>query len=332
MSDEFSGANAVKVAVVGCGLWGRNHVRNHAAIGSLAAVVDRDPERAKALAAEHRVPARTFAEALGDRNIAALVFALPPSQNLPLGQEALAAGKHLFVEKPLAMSVAEGEVLCQAAEAAGRTLMVGHILQYHPAFEALRDLVREGRMGRLLSLVSTRLDLGRIRREEDALWALAPHDLSMILALAGDEPESVTAFGGYHTHETIADRASVELRFSGRLRGEVRVSWLHPFKEQRLVAVGTDAMAVFDDREPWDKKLVLYRHRIVERDGVPIAEKADGEAVTLAPGEPLRRECLHFLRCAATGERPLTDGREGLRVLRALERASGSMRTSFPGG
>jgi UDP-2-acetamido-3-amino-2,3-dideoxy-glucuronate N-acetyltransferase len=225
----------------------------------------------------------------------------------------------------MTMTVAEGEELCRAADRLDRRLMVGHILQFHPAFIALRRLVEAGRFGRLLSLVSTRLDIGRIRREEDALWALAPHDVSMILALVGAEPETVTARGGYYTHPTIADFTDLHLAFPGGTEAEIRSSWLHPFKEQKLAVIGESGMAVFDDREPWERKLQLYPHRIVERNGVPFAERAEPEPVPVAQGEPLRQECLHFLDCVRTGARPVSDGWEGLRVLKVLERASAAL-------
>lgn len=322
MAVENGMAGLPKVAVVGVGMWGRNHARNYAELGALAAVVDRNPAAASRLAEAHGVPARTLDEVLADPSVEGVVFALPPSQNLVLGQRVLEAGKHLFVEKPMTMTSREGEALCDLAERQGRRLMVGHILQYHPAFLALADLARAGVLGRVQALVSSRLDLGRIRREEDALWALAPHDVSMILALAGADPVGVTASGGYHTHPTIADTAHVALAFPGNVRAEIRASWLHPFKEQRLVVVGSGAMAVFDDREPWERKLVLYRHRVGETGGMPHAERAEPEPVALVQKEPLREECLHFLGTIRSGERPRTDGREGLRVLRVLERAS----------
>ena len=314
-----------KVAVVGVGMWGKNHARNYAEIGALAAIVDRDPEAAQRLAAAHGVPVASFDQVLADLAIAAVALALPPSQNLPLGRRALEAGKHLFVEKPLAMTSEEGAELCRLADALDRRLMVGHILQYHPAFLALLDLAKAGRLGRLQALRSTRLDLGRIRREEDALWALATHDVSMILALVGREPDSVRAFGGYHTHPEIADTTVVDLRFPDSVRAEIGVSWLHPVKEQRLVVVGSDAMAVFDDREPWATKLALYPHRVRTDGVVPTTERAEPEPVSLAPAEPLREECLHFLACVASGARPRTDGWEGLRVLSVLERASATL-------
>lgn len=309
------------VAVVGAGRWGRNHVRNHAEIGSLAAVVDRDAAVAAELGARFGVPAMTFADALAAPGIDAMVFALPPSRNLPLGMRALEAGKNLFVEKPLALSTRDGEALCRAAERLDRRLMVGHILHYHPAFRALARLAEDGSLGRLLSIVSTRTDLGRIRREEDAMWALGTHDVSMVLALAGAEPDRVAASGGYHTHPTIADATQLELGFPGGLRAEIRSSWLHPVKEQRLVVVGTRAMAVFDDREPWATKLVLHRYAVDEGEA-PAVTRSEPEPVPLEEGEPLRLECLHFLDCVRAGATPRTDGREGLRVLSVLQRAS----------
>ena len=315
-----------RIVVVGCGRWGRNHVRNYAELGALVGVVDVRAAVADEVAAAHGTRALALDDALRDESVHGLVFALPPSQNLPLGRRALAAGKHLFVEKPLALSVADGAELCRLAEAAGRTLMVGHILQYHPAFRALADLAADGRLGRLLSLTSTRLDLGRIRREEDALWALAPHDVSMILTLAGAEPASVRASGGLHTHPAIADTAAVELGFETGLRAEIRSSWLHPFKEQRLAVVGTDAMAVFDDRAPWPSKLTLHPYRLDESGPAPLVERGEAVAVPLVEREPLREECRQFLRSIATGETPPSDGHEGLRVLSVLERASAELR------
>ena len=314
-----------RIVVVGCGAWGRNHVRTYAGLGALAAVVDDRPEIAQAQGEAHGVPAMSYQAALSDPAIDAVVLALPPARHAPLATQALEAGKHVFVEKPMALTTDDASALCAAAERADRRLMVGHILQYHPAFLALAGLVRTGALGPLMRIVSTRLNLGRIRREEDALWALAPHDVSMALALVGGEPVTVAASAGCHTHPTIADVASVELGFPGGVGAEIRVSWLHPYKEQRLVAIGRDAMAVFDDGEPWERKLVVYRHRIVDRGGVVETVRAEAEPVALAPAEPLGAECLHFLDSIRTGIAPRTDGREGLRVLDVLERARAAL-------
>jgi UDP-2-acetamido-3-amino-2,3-dideoxy-glucuronate N-acetyltransferase len=314
----------IRVAVIGCGYWGRNHVRNYAEIGALEALVDHHP--LDDLVAKHGGRQLTFEQALDDAAIDAFVFALPPSQNHALGLQALAAGKHVFLEKPIALEVRQAEELCVAAERFDRRLMVGHILQYHPAFLKLKELVRQGKLGQLHYITSNRMNLGRIRREEDAFWALAPHDISMILSMVGSEPTKIEAVGGYHLHPTIADVSTTHLGFAGGEQAHIFVSWLHPFKEQKLTVVGTEAMAVFDDGEPWERKLQLYPHRLEWKDNVPVPTRAEAIPVAVVEKEPLREECLHFLDCIRTGARPRTDGREGVRVLKVLERASEALR------
>ena len=312
----------VRVAVVGCGYWGRNLVRNFAELGALEALVDTSKPTTDALIARHGGRAASFEEVLADAAIEACVIAAPAAQHYDLGMRALAAGKHVFVEKPLALSVAQARELVAHAERNGRRLMVGHLLQYHPAFIKLKELLSSGELGSLQYVYSNRLNLGKIRREEDVLWSFAPHDISMILSLVGQEPMSVQAFGSYYLHERVADVTITHLIFSGGERAHVYVSWLHPFKEQKLVVVGSGGMAVFDDSEPWASKLVIYKHRVDWRDGMPIPQKADGVAVPVEESEPLRAECSHFLDCVRTGSTPRTDGHEGLRVLAVLERAS----------
>jgi len=208
--------------------------------------------------------------------------------------------------------------------------MVGHLLQYHPAFLQLRAFVSEGRLGRLQYIYSNRLNLGKVRREENILWSFAPHDLSMILSLVGTPPARVNATGSYYLHKTIADVTTTHLSFPGGESAHVFVSWLHPFKEQKLVVVGDQGMAVFDDGESWDSKLSLYPHRIEWREGMPIPEKADREPVPLAEDEPLKLECAHFLECMETRRTPRTDGAEGLAVLQVLDASERSMTTGRP--
>lgn len=315
----------MRVAVVGCGAWGKNHVRTHAAIGSLAAVVDPDPAVAAAHAATYGVSASTFEQVLDDPTIAGVVIAAPAADHARLAHAALDAGKHVFVEKPLALTVEDAEWVVAKAAAADRVLMVGHLLQYHPAFLALRDLVAEGRLGDLRYLYSNRLNLGQFRQEENSLWSFAPHDLSMLLSLVGDEPEQVWATGAAYLNPAVADVTTTHLEFASGPRAHVFVSWLHPFKEQRLVVVGSDAMAVFDDLCDWPEKLVLFDHGVDWSQGRPRPERADGVAVELDQTEPLRVECEHFLSCIETGATPRTDGLEGLRVLRVLARAEESL-------
>jgi UDP-2-acetamido-3-amino-2,3-dideoxy-glucuronate N-acetyltransferase len=321
----------VPVAVIGCGYWGKNLVRNFSELGTLAAISDPDQAAAATLSERFDAPVRSLDFVLGDPSIAAVAIAAPAVHHASLARRALEAGKHVFVEKPLALTLVEAESLCRLAEQRNRCLMVGHLLQYHPAFIALRDLVRRGELGRLQYLYSNRLNLGKVRREEDILWSFAPHDLSMILSLVGQEPTEVSASGAYFLHRTIADVTTTHLAFPGGEQAHVFVSWLHPFKEQKLVAVGDRAMAVFDDGMSWSEKLRIYPHRIDWRETMPVPQRADARAIALDEGEPLEFECRHFLDCVATGARPRTDGQEGLRVLRVLTRASESLKAAAPG-
>lgn len=315
------------VAVVGAGHWGKNLVRNFAELGALRAVVDRDLSVAETLANKHNVPVRSFTEVLHDE-ISGIAIAAPAELHYDLAHEALMAGKHVFVEKPLALRVEDASTLCELAAARGLILMVGHLLQYHPAFQKLQDLSRAGELGRLQYLYSNRLNLGKFRREENILWSFAPHDISMILALVGEMPDMVSAAGSSYLHKSIADVTLTHLRFPGGENAHVYVSWLHPVKEQKLVVVGDKAMAIFDDTQDWQSKLTLYKHEVKWKDGLPTPERADGTPVELDPAEPLRVECKHFIDCLHDGMAPRTDGAEGLRVLQVLETAERAMRTA----
>ena len=325
LQDSGAAPSPARLAVAGCGAWGRNLVRNFAALGALQAIVDPDEAAAAALAHQSGCETADWHRVLRDERIAGVAIAAPAVLHARLAREALEAGKHVFVEKPLALHVADAEALCQLAERNDRRLMVGHLLQYHPAFLRLKELVREGALGRVQYVYSNRLNLGKIRREEDILWSFAPHDISMILSLVGDDPERVEATGARYLHRTIADVTTTHLTFPGGEHAHIFVSWLHPFKEQKLVVVGDRGMAVFDDGEDWGRKLLLYAHRVEWRQALPVPQKADAEAIVLEHGEPLRLECQHFLDCIRTGVTPRTDGREGLRVLRVLARATQSL-------
>src|SRR2546428_6016607 len=313
------------VAVVGCGNWGRNVVRSFHALGALAAVCDADELTLTRITEAHSVPARTFEDILRERAITGVAIAAPAKLHFELARAALRAEKHVFVEKPLALEVAHAEILCRLADERNRTLMVGHLLHYHPAFQRLRELVHEGRLGRLQYLYSNRLNLGKVRRDENILWSFAPHDIAMILELVGEEPESVRATGASYLHKRIVDVTNTHIDFPGGEHAHIFVSWLHPFKEQKLVVVGDRSMAVFDDGRDWDQKLVVYPHRIEWRTGRPEPAKAKADAIELAPEEPLLIECRHFLDCIASGRRPRTDGAQGTRVLRVIEAAEESM-------
>ncbi len=316
---------AISVALVGFGPWGRNIARNLDALGALALVCDPDP-LSQALARKQYPNAQVVAARDEIPRDLAVAIAAPAAQHAELAEHFLLRGQHVFVEKPLALHVDECPPLIALARQKRCVLMVGHLLQYHPAVHKLDALIRQGALGRLLYFYSNRLNLGRIRREENSLWSFAPHDISVMLRLAGGMPSEVHATGGYFLHPKIADSTVTHLSWESGLRAHIYVSWLHPFKEQRLVVVGQDAMALFDDTLPLDQKLVLYRHGVDWKDGVPVPRKAEPEAVPLANDEPLRCEMQAFLdACAGTGGPLYTDGQEGMRVLRVLDAAEQSL-------
>lgn len=316
--------DTIKVAVVGCGYWGKNLVRNFAELGALAAVCDANAKLAKDASDQYGVPVMDF-DAVLKSNIDGVVISAPAAQHFTLAQKALKAGKHAFVEKPLSLKVEEARVLVALAAEKGLTLMVGHLLQYHPAFLELKQLVGKGQLGRLQYIYSNRLNLGKFRNEENILWSFAPHDISMILALAGELPESVYATGACHLNPNIQDVTTTHMMFKNGVQAHIFVSWLHPYKEQKLVVVGDRGMAVFDDSLAWGEKLRIYPHQVTWVDGQPQPSKADVINVPLEVAEPLKLECDHFLVAVKQGSKPRTDGEEGLRVLQVLDAAQQSL-------
>ncbi len=314
----------VRVAVVGGGYWGKNLIRNVAALGALDCICDADPETLAALTAKYNVRStESFSQVLADPSITAVMLATPAEQHFRMAREALAAGKDTFVEKPLALHASEAEALCEQAAQSGRILMVGHLLEYHPAVRRLKELIDAGELGQIRYVYSNRLNLGRFRTEENILWSFAPHDVAVILRLLGETPARVAAHGGNYLHADIADVTVSTLEFASGVKAHIFVSWLHPFKEQKLVVVGDKQMAVFDDRAA--HKLVLFPHRIEWVNRQPVPEAAAQVPVPLEPAEPLAEECKHFLACVAERRRPLTDGVEGTNVIRVLEACERSL-------
>lgn len=312
--------NGPVVAVIGSGYWGKNLIRNHHEIGSLRLICDTNESVLHAFEDQYSGIETCLAanDVYTRPYIDGIVIATPAETHYILAREALLAGKHVYVEKPLVLHEQEALELISIAKERRLTLMVGHLLQYHPIFVKLKELASAGELGRINYIYSNRLNLGKIRREENILWSFAPHDISMILALAQEEPESVMATGGYYLHSKIADVTTTHLEFKSGMRAHVHVSWLHPFKEQKLVVVGDRKMAVFNDTKVWPDKLLLYPHEIKWEHNIPVPARAEPETVDIPRQEPLHQECRHFLHCIATGERPDTDGNEGLRVLRVL--------------
>ena len=315
-----------KVGVAGCGYWGQNLVRNFWQLGALGAICDVDGPRLEQLGRTYPVHVtNSYAALLAMPEIQGVVIAAPAAQHFTLAKQALLAGKDVFVEKPLALRVEDGEELVHLARKHSRILMVGHLLHYHPAVVELHRMVKEGELGRIEYVSSSRLNLGRLRTEEDILWSFAPHDISAIVHLLQETPTSVSAQGASYLNHPISDVTLTILSFESGVKAHVFVSWLHPFKEQKLVLVGDRKMAVFDDTQS-DAKLVVYPHRIDWIDRVPVARKMEGERVPLRQEEPLKVECTHFLDCIRDRTTPNTDGENGLRVLKILHAASESIR------
>jgi predicted dehydrogenase len=316
----------MKVAVFGYGQWGRNLVRVFHQLGALGAICDERPEAvAEAQKRYQGLHITTDAEALfRDPTVEAAVIATPAETHFRLASGALEAGKDVFVEKPLALRTVEAETLGRLARSRKRVLMVGHLLRYHPAVVRLKELCTAGELGRLEYAYSNRLNLGRVRREENALWSFAPHDVSVLLHLFDSLPLQVSAVGGTYLQPNIPDVSVSNLLFDRGARAHIFVSWLHPFKEQKLVVVGERKMAVFDDLNS-QAKLMLFDKNIEMVNGNFLARRPEGVAVEIEPTEPLRRECDHFLECLRTRHTPQTDAQEGLRVLRVLEACQRSL-------
>ena len=300
-----------------------------AELGALAAVYDTNPERAQHFGEQYEVDVREPEVIWRDSGIDAVAIATPAVTHAALAGQALAAGKHVFVEKPLALEVEAARALHDSAQKQERVLMVGHLMQYHPAFVKLKGLVAGGELGELRYLYSHRLNLGKVRREENILWSFAPHDISMLLSLTGEEPDEISGVGSFFLHSKVADVTTTHLSFPGGTRAHVFVSWLHPCKEQRLVVVGDAGMAVFDDTLEWEQKLQIYQHRIRWENGYPVSEKAAPNPVSLVRAEPLREELVHFLDCVAGKISCRTDGNEAIRVLKVLQAAEQAMRVDY---
>jgi UDP-2-acetamido-3-amino-2,3-dideoxy-glucuronate N-acetyltransferase len=316
------------IALIGAGYWGKNHLRNLSQLDVLHSVLETNDE--VIAEREKDFPDVDFVKdekvILQDPAIKAVVIATPAETHGSLVKRFIRAGKDVFVEKPLCLTVEEGEELVALSEKESRILMVGHILQYHSAVQKLKEIIDFGDMGEIRYLYSNRLNLGKLRIEENVLWSFAPHDISVILMLLnGHEPQSVEAFGGSYITEGIYDTTITKMEFSSNIRCHIYVSWLHPFKEQKLIVIGSRKMAVFDDMS--SEKLVLFPYKVDIQEGkIPITQKVEYYIVNTEHTEPLKQELLHFIECIEERKTPKTDGREGLRVLRVLERAQKSLK------
>jgi predicted dehydrogenase len=311
------------IAVIGCGHWGRNLVRNFSGLGVLAMACDNSAsarDMTIGLAGGATVVSN-LNEVLGSE-ITAVVISTPAETHFEIAQAALTSGKDVFVEKPLALTLAQGVQVVRLAEERELILMVGHVLEYHPAVVRLVEMVRGGELGEVRYIAATRLNLGKVRREENILWSFAPHDVAIVLRMMGRLPFQVSAHGGSYVQPDIADVTTTHMLFDDGVRAHSYVSWLHPFKEQRLVVIGSKKMASFDDVT---KELVLYDQRVDLLEGEPTPVKGIGERVEFSADEPLLVECRAFVEAIKTRRPPLTDGHSGLRVLQVLQAAGHSL-------
>jgi UDP-2-acetamido-3-amino-2,3-dideoxy-glucuronate N-acetyltransferase len=314
------GAGSVGIGLVGCGYWGRNLARNLFQMGHLSVVCDPSTTVLKEVKSAYKGvrTTRDFDSLLGDAKLKAVALAAPAAQHYDLARQALKAGKDVFVEKPLALRVPEAEELVELARRHKRVLMVGHILEYHPAVLKLKEIVDSGELGDVHYVYSTRVNLGKVRQEENILWSFAPHDISVILLLVGAMPETASTSGQHYLQHEIADVTMTCLRFPGKPRAHIFVSWLHPFKEQKLVVIGSKKMAVFDDVVK-EGKLKIFDKGIEWRNGQPVIRQTAESTLFFPETEPLREELSHFVDCVRSRKTPRTDGANGLRVLRVLD-------------
>jgi len=308
------------IAVAGCGHWGKNLVRNFAELGVLRSICDIDAAKLRDLnpgcPSVNRV--ENYSKLLKDEAIKGVAIATPPVLHYSMAREALLAGKDVLVEKPLSLNWGEGKELVELAEEQGRILLVGHLLEYHPAVQKLKELVDSGELGRIQYIYSNRLNLGKFRTQEDILWSFAPHDISVILLLLGGEmPYDVNAHGSNCINQNIADATVTFMNFKSGVKAHIFVSWLHPYKEQKLVIIGDKKMAEFNDTNSRGK-LLLFRHEIRWMGRNPIPNPGKPEVVEVPDEEPLKIECQDFIRCLKTREKPTVDGHKGLQVLHIL--------------
>jgi predicted dehydrogenase len=327
----LSAPAALRVGVVGLGYWGPNLARNFDRLPDteLAWICD-GSEEARSRWSPSFPAARVGAELdelLEDARLDAVAIATPVSTHADLAGRVIAAGKHCFVEKPLAQSVLEAEAVVAAAREAGLVLMVGHLLEYHPGLVALKELADSGELGQIHYIYGNRLNLGKLRAEENALWSLGAHDVSVLLRLAGEEPGECTAMGESYMREGVEDVVFCYLRFPSGLAAHLHLSWLDPHKERRFTVVGSRKMATFDDMEV-ERKLTVYDKGFDEdftSYGEYIARSGDTWSPRVPNDEPLRLECAHFARCVLDGTTPRSDGESGLRVVRVLEELQSSL-------
>lgn len=330
MSDKLT-----SVAVVGVGGWGKNLARNYSQIAqaNLKYLCDLDEKKLNAVHRQFRAENITtrFDDLIADTELEAIIIATPGPSHYELCKKALRAKKDVFVEKPFVMSVEQAEEIVALAESQGRILMVGHLLEYHPVVQKLREMIQAGELGEIRYIYSQRLNLGTVRKDENALWNFAPHDISVILFLLDLKPTDVSARGQCYLQPGVEDVVFLAINFNGKAMGHVHVSWLDPHKTRRITIVGSKRMAVFDDLQATEKLKVYDKGAEVNTEYDTFAEYVglrfgDITMPYIRVGEPLRDECEHFLACVRGRGAPISDGQDGRRVVAVLEAADQSLK------
>jgi len=315
------------IAVAGCGYWGKNLVRNFHKLKSLHAICDINENKLKSYQEKHPnlILYSNYKSLLKDPKVEAVVISTPAVTHYNLAREALLANKDVFVEKPIALNYRDGEELVSIAKEKNKMLMVGHILEYHPAVTKLNEIINKGELGKIYYIYSNRLNLGKFRTEENILWSFAPHDISIILNLLGEMPQEVSAHGGNYLNPDITDVTVTTMNFPNGVKAHIFVSWLHPYKEQKLIVIGDKRMIVFDDVNP-KNKLLIYDHKIDWIERLPVSRPEEAKPLKIEQKEPLAAECEHFIECLTARKSPKTDGNSGLRVLKILEACQESLK------
>lgn len=321
----MSQLNRINVALIGCGHWGKNLARNFHELGNLAAVHDIHPERAETVAKLHGIESLSQEAIFADPEITAVVIAVPSKSHCMVAKQALMAGKHVFVEKPLTLDYTEAEQLLALAKKHNRILMVGHLMQYHPAYQELKRLVHDNTIGPLKAIYANRVSFGPIRTYENCLWDLAPHDFSMVLSLANSPVENVSAFAQDHLIPNLTDTVTTDITFANGIKARVFNSWFYPIKEQKFMVIGEKGALIFDDTQAWDQKLSHIPHTSQQtKKGVDLEQNVQ-ISIAIAPAEPLKIECEHFVKCIETGEKPLTHAGNAIVVMDLLQKSQDSI-------
>jgi predicted dehydrogenase len=332
----MSGDQKVRLGIVGVGDWGRNLLRNFARLKEcqISFICDSDEKnlkKASVLFPYYEV-SKDYQKAITQNSVDAVIVATPPDSHFQVAKEALLSGKHVFVEKPLVLDLAEGEELCRLASDKNKMIMVGHIMMYHAATRKLREYIQKGELGEVYYIYTQRVNLGKVRHNENALYSFAPHDISLVCYLLDKTPVKVSATGSSYIQDGIEDVVFVTLHFADRIMAHIHVSWLDPHKDRKVTIVGSKKMAVFDDTEA-SEKIWLYDKGVDSK----FDYTTYGEYLSLRSGdilipkidsvEPLESECKHFVECVREGKQPLSDGKEGLKVLRVLQAAQKSLKS-----